>query len=501
MIQPSYREFEALANQGNVVPVYEETLMDLETPVSFYNRLRKSGHSFLLESVERSERWARYSFLGTAPEMVFKAWGREVEVTEGRKKRTWTCDDPLKALAEILDGYQPAAGIPDLPFTGGALGYVAYDAVDMLHGVSNPVRRAGSGYPDVYFMLVRTLVSFDNLKHTITIIDNVHIDKGKSPQVLYGEAVARIERLRSSLRKSPNTLEARGLTGSGESVRYRSNVAPDTFRAMVRQGKEYIAAGDVIQVVLSQRLEAKTQAEPLEIYRALRFTNPSPYMFFLELDDLKIIGSSPEILVRLTNGQIALRPIAGTRPRGKDAREERELEEDLLADPKERAEHIMLVDLGRNDVGRVAKVGSVEVDQLMTIERYSHVMHIVSNIKAELDQGKTTLELFSSCFPAGTVSGAPKIRAMQIISELEPERRGLYAGAVGYLGFNGNLDTCIAIRTITLHNGTAVIQAGAGIVADSDPDTEYQETLNKARGMLKAIELAESWRKDPCPVP
>ena len=341
---------------------------------------------------------------------------------------------------------------------------------------------------------MRTLVSFDNLKHTITIIDNVPIEKGARLRVLYGDAVSRIEKLRSSLRKTPKSLEARSLTGSGSPVKYRSNVEPEVFHGMVRKGKEYIAAGDVIQVVLSQRLEARTRAEPFEIYRALRFTNPSPYMFFLELDDLKIIGSSPEILVRLTGKNIELRPIAGTRPRGKDPREDRELEEDLLADPKERAEHIMLVDLGRNDVGRVAEVGSVEVDQLMGIERYSHVMHIVSNIKAELARGKTPLELFGSCFPAGTVSGAPKVRAMQIISELEPQRRGLYAGAVGYLSFNNNLDTCIAIRTITVHNGTAVIQAGAGIVADSNPSAEYEETLNKARGMLKAIELAESWR-------
>ena len=495
MIQPSYREFAELARQGNVVPVYEEILMDLETPVSFYNRLKKSRHSFLLESVEGSERWARYSFLGTAPEMVFKAWGRQVKITRGRKTETRTCDDPLAALAAILEGYQPAASLPDLPFTGGALGYVAYDAVERLHGVPNTEERA-SRFPDVYFLLARTLVSFDNLKHTITIIDNVPIEKGAHLRVLYGEAVARIDHLRKSLRKAPKTLEARSLAGSGASIRYRSNVTPQKFHAMVRKGKEYIAAGDVIQVVLSQRLEAQTRVEPFEIYRALRFTNPSPYMFFLELDGLKIIGSSPEILVRLTGRQIELRPIAGTRPRGRDAQEERALEEDLLADPKERAEHIMLVDLGRNDVGRVATVGSVEVDQLMTIERYSHVMHIVSNIKGELAPGKTPLDLFSACFPAGTVSGAPKVRAMQIISEMEPQRRGLYAGAVGYLSFNGNLDTCIAIRTITVHKGAAVIQAGAGIVADSDPATEYQETLNKARGMLKAIELAESWREE-----
>ena len=495
MILPSYRDFTALARRGNLVPVYEEILMDLETPVSFYNRLRKNRYSFLLESVEGSERWARYSFLGTAPEMVFKAWGREVQVTRGRKTQSWTCDNPLQAVEEILDQYRPAATLPDLPFTGGALGYVAYDAVERLHRVPNAAERA-AGAPDVFFLLVRTLVSFDNLKHTITIIDNVHVEKGKRLRDLYQEARARIEKLRSSLRKPSKTLEARRLPRSAAKVRFRSNVTPRAFHAMVRKGKEYIAAGDVIQVVLSQRLETRTRAEPLEIYRALRFTNPSPYMFFLELDDLKIIGSSPEILVRLTGRNIALRPIAGTRPRGRDPQEEKDLEENLLADPKERAEHIMLVDLGRNDLGRVAEVGSVEVDQLMTIERYSHVMHIVSNVKGELARGRTPLDLFVSCFPAGTVSGAPKIRAMQIISELEPQRRGLYAGAIGYLGFNRNLDTCIVIRTITVRGDTAVIQAGAGIVADSDPRNEYQETLNKARGMLKAIELAESWERD-----
>ena len=495
MIQPSYREFAKLAKQGNVIPVYEEILMDLETPLSFYDRLKKNRHSFLLESVEGSERWARYSFLGTAPELVFKAWGHKVEITRGRKTESRTCEDPLKELEKLLDGYQPAVSLPDLPFTGGALGYVAYDSVEVLHGVPNKKERA-SRFPDVYFLLVRTLVSFDNLKHTITIIDNVPIKRGASLRSLYGDSVSRIENLQSSLRKSPKTLGARSLTGLGSSIKYNSNVTPQRFRAMVRRGKEYIAAGDAIQVVLSQRLETHTQVEPFEIYRALRFTNPSPYMFFLELEDLKIIGSSPEILVRLTGRDIELRPIAGTRPRGRDAQSERDLEENLLADTKERAEHIMLVDLGRNDVGRVAKVGSVEVDQLMTIERYSHVMHIVSNIKAELDQGKTPLDLFASCFPAGTVSGAPKVRAMQIISELEPQRRGLYAGAVGYMSFNNNLDTCIAIRTITVHNGTAVIQAGAGIVADSDPTAEYNETLSKARGMLKAIGLAESWRKE-----
>jgi anthranilate synthase component 1 len=394
----------------------------------------------------------------------------------------------------VLAQYKPAVTESELPFSGGALGYVAYDTVEAFHGVRNPEKGA-SDLPDMVFMIVRTLVSFDNLKHTIRIIHNVHIDGSQGLRELYDDAIGRIKKLLSSLQKTQRSFGIMTVAQPATSPRFKSNVTAKNFHSMVRKAKAYIQAGDVIQVVLSQRLEVRTRAQPFELYRALRFTNPSPYMFYLELEGLSIIGSSPEVLVRLKDGEIELRPIAGTRPRGKTPEEERRLETDLLADPKETAEHIMLVDLGRNDVGRVARIGSVVVDQLMTIERYSHVMHIVSNVKGALEEGKTPFELFVSCFPAGTLSGAPKIRAMQIISELEPQRRGLYGGAIGYFGFNGNLDTCITIRTILMQGNRAVIQAGAGIVADSDPEKEYQETLNKARGMLNALGLAEAWVK------
>lgn len=495
MIQPSYREFAALAKKGNLIPVYEEVLMDLETPVSFFNRLKKSRYAFLLESVEGSERWARYSFLGTAPDLVFKSWGSRVEVLRQRRKESWISENPLKDLEAILGQYRPAIAESELPFSGGALGYVAYDTVEKFHRVRNPDKGA-SDVPDMVFMIVRTLVSFDNLKHTIRIIHNVHADGTQGLRALYEDAIVRIRKLLSSLEKTQRSLDVKTVARPAKSLRFSSNVTPKTFRAMVRRAKSYIEAGDVIQVVLSQRLQLRTRARPFELYRALRFTNPSPYMFYLELEDLCIVGSSPEILVRLTGGTIELRPIAGTRPRGATPEEDRRLEQELLADPKETAEHIMLVDLGRNDVGRVARIGSVAVDQLMTIERYSHVMHIVSHVKGELEKGRSPFELFVSCFPAGTLSGAPKIRAMQIISELEPERRGLYGGAIGYFGFNGNCDTCITIRTILMQGERAVIQAGAGIVQDSEPEKEYQETLNKARGMLKALELAEAWSKE-----
>jgi anthranilate synthase component 1 len=331
------------------------------------------------------------------------------------------------------------------------------------------------------------------LKHTIKVIDNVRLDGKKNLRRSYDAATARIRRLLRSLK--PRKAEARDLSVSGKTKKYRSNLTPQAFKKAVRKAKDYIEAGDIIQAVLCQRLETRTEAEPFEIYRALRLVNPSPYMYYLELEGLRVIGSSPETMVRLTGDTIELRPIAGTRRRGGTPAEEKALEADLLADPKERAEHIMLVDLGRNDVGRVAEVGTVEVNELMAIERYSHVIHIVSNVRGKLAPGKSAFDLFVSSFPAGTVSGAPKIRAMQIISELEPEKRGLYAGAIGYFSFNGNLDTCIVIRTIVMQGKKAFINAGAGIVADSDPESEYQETLNKARAMLKAIELAEHWKR------
>ncbi|MGE5219384.1 MAG: anthranilate synthase component I [Chloroflexota bacterium] len=494
MLQPTYKDFCAFAKHGNLVPVYQELLMDLETPLSFFKRLERDRYAFLLESVEGSERWARFSFLGTCPRLVFKARGKQVEIIERGKARTLTCEDPLKMLENLLDGCRPVTvpGVP--PFFGGALGYVSYNAVEQFHEITNG-KPDPLDAPEIFFVFVQTLVAFDNLKHTIKVIDNAQLDARTDLRRAYNASIKRIRKVISSLQKKPRGIEPRDLTRSEVRRKFRSNLSPQAFEKAVTTAKEYIKAGDIIQVVLCQRLETETATDPFEIYRALRFINPSPYMFYLELEDLRVIGSSPETMVRLTGDTIELRPIAGTRRRGATPEEERELEADLLADPKERAEHIMLVDLGRNDVGRVAEIGTVEVNELMAIERYSHVIHIVSNVRGKLAAGKTPFDLFVSAFPAGTVSGAPKIRAMQIVSELEPQKRGLYAGAIGYFGYNGNLDTCIVIRTIVMKGKKVYVTAGAGIVADSDPKLEYQETLNKAHAMLKAVELAEQWRK------
>lgn len=494
MIRPTFTEFCELAEQGNLIPVYQELLMDLETPLSFFKRLERDRYAFLLESVEGSERWARYSFLGSRPRLVFKSRGKQVEIIEDGKSRKLDSEMPLDSLKELVGNYRPVTvpGVP--PFFGGALGYVAYDAVEQFHGIANN-KNPPFDAPEIFFLFVQTLIAFDNLKHTIKVIDNVHLEPGTNLRTAYDQASEKIRKIISSLQKKPRGIEPRELGDGKTQKRFRSNLNRDGFQRAVIRAKEYIQAGDIIQTVLSQRLEAETVADAFEIYRALRFINPSPYMFYLELEDLRIIGSSPETMVRLTGDTIELRPIAGTRPRGVTPEEEQTLEADLLADPKERAEHIMLVDLGRNDVGRIAEIGSVEVNELMGIERYSHVIHIVSNVRGKLAADKSPFDLFVSAFPAGTVSGAPKIRAMQIISELEPEKRGLYAGAIGYFGYNGNLDTCIVIRTIVMKGSKVFITAGAGIVADSDPDAEYQETLNKARAMFRAVELAEQWSK------
>jgi len=494
MIQPSYKDFCRLARHGNLIPVYQELLMDLETPLSFFKRLERDRYAFLLESVEGSERWARYSFLGTRPLRVFKARGHRVEIIENGKTNKLISPAPLRLLEDLMKGYRPVTipGVP--PFFGGALGYVAYDAVEQFHAIRSD-KDDPLGMPEIFFLFVQTLVAFDNLKHTIKVIDNAHVGPDTDLRRAYDQALGRIREVISSLQTRPRGIEPRDLSQAADKRKFRSNLAREKFEQAVVRAKEYILAGDVIQVVLCQRLETETASDPFEIYRALRYVNPSPYMFYLELEDLRVIGSSPETMVRLTGDTIELRPIAGTRRRGATAEEESRLEADLLADPKERAEHIMLVDLGRNDVGRVAAVGSVEVNELMAIERYSHVIHIVSNVRGKLAAGKSAFDLFISAFPAGTVSGAPKVRAMQIISELEPQKRALYAGAIGYFGYNGNLDTCIVIRTIVMKGKKVFINAGAGIVADSDPSLEYQETLNKARAMFRAVELAEQWKE------
>lgn len=494
MLKPSFEEFLHLARQGNLIPIYQELLMDLETPLSFFRRLDKDQYAFLLESVEGSERWARFSFLGTRPFLVFKSRGKLIEIIEDRKRRKLTAERPLQVLEKMLEEYRPVTidGVP--PFFGGALGYVSYDAVEQFHNIPNK-KPDPLEMPEIFFIFVQTLVAFDNLKHTIKVIDNVRLNDKTDLRRAYDQASARIRKLGSSLQKKLRGVEARDVSEPTAARKTRSNLTPQAYKNAVRKAKEYIRAGDIIQAVLCQRLETETRADPFEIYRALRFINPSPYMYYLELEKLRVIGSSPETMVRLTGNTIELRPIAGTRRRGATPDEEKALEADLLADPKERAEHIMLVDLGRNDVGRVAEVGSVEVNELMVIEKYSHVIHIVSNVRGKIAPDKNGFDLFVSSFPAGTVSGAPKIRAMQIISELEPEKRGLYAGAVGYFSYGGNLDTAIVIRTILMKGKKAMIHAGAGIVADSDPDNEYQETMNKARAMLRAIELAEQWSR------
>ena len=489
MIQPTFKEFSRLAKQGNLIPVYQELLMDLETPLSFFKRLDRVRYSFLLESVEGSERWARYSFLGTRPHRIFKSHGNRVTIIENGKTQTRVADEPLKMLEELLKGCQPVPvpGVP--PFFGGALGYVSYDAVEQFHEIGND-KKDPLGMPEIFFVFVQTLVAFDNLKHTIKVIDNARVEHGTNLRQAYNQSIARIRKVISSLQKKPRGIEPRDLTQGKGTRKFRSNLTQEGFKKAVIKAKEYIKAGDIIQAVICQRLETETEADPFEIYRALRFINPSPYMFYLELEDLRVIGSSPETMVRLTGDTIELRPIAGTRRRGATPEEERELEADLLADPKERAEHVMLVDLGRNDVGRVAQTGTVHVTDNMTIERYSHVMHIVSNVEGKLKDGQDAIAVLKATFPAGTVSGAPKVRAMEIIDELEPTKRGVYAGAVGYLGFNGDMDLAIAIRTAVLKGGNLYVQAGGGIVADSVPQSEWQETQNKARAVLRAAEMA-----------
>jgi anthranilate synthase component I len=487
MIYPDFAQFSDLARQGNLIPVYREILGDLETPVSAYKKLRGEGWSYLLESVEGGEKWGRFSFLGLNPSLT-------LEVKEGttivrRRGRPETLDpgiDPFEHLRGLLSGFA-AVDTPGLPrFWGGLVGYLGYDMVRYIERL--PELTPPAPMPEARLLLADNLLIFDNLRQTIKIVALVHLDSETPLQAQYDEAVAGIEALRDRLGQPVPRPEA--LPPSARPP-LTANLTRERFEEMVRQAKEYIAAGDVIQVVLSQCFSTPGRHDPFDLYRALRSINPSPYMFYLDQGDLKLVGASPEILVRLEGDQVMYRPIAGTRPRGATEAQDKLMESELLADPKERAEHLMLVDLGRNDVGRVAKVGSVRVPELFTVERYSHVMHIVSQVEGVLAEGKDGLDLLKSTFPAGTVTGAPKVRAMEIIEELEPTRRGPYAGAVGYLSFSGNLDFCITIRSFTIHQGRVYLQVGAGIVADSDPGLEYQETVNKGLALMRALDRAE----------
>jgi anthranilate synthase component 1 len=490
MIRPTLEEFKAKAKQGNLIPVYREILADMETPVSAFRKIDDGTYSFLLESVEGGEKWARYSFLGSRPEVVVRTRDRSVEVIrKGKKEKRTFAKDPLEAVKDVLAEYRPVPD-PALPrFSGGGVGFIGYDVVRFFERL--PDRgKPGLDVPDVLFMITDTLVIFDNVTHLIKVVSNAHVNGG-SVAAAYRRAVGKIEAIVKKL-KGPARRQAGGVRRKArKSAKLASNFTQAQYEQAVLKAKEYIKAGDIFQVVPSQRFEAGISVEPFEIYRALRLINPSPYMYFLRCGDTTVVGASPEVMVRCEGGQIDLRPIAGTRRRGATEEEDRALERELLADPKERAEHIMLVDLGRNDVGRVSDAGSVTVTELMVIERYSHVMHIVSNVRGRLAAGNDAYDVVRACFPAGTVSGAPKIRAMQIIDELEPTRRGPYAGAVGYFGFSGSMDTCITIRTLVIKDRKAYIQAGGGVVADSVPALEYQETVNKAKAMLRAVEMAE----------
>jgi len=494
MQYPDYETFSELAKQGNLIPIYREILADRITPVSALCNMSSEPYVFLLESVEGGEKWGRYTFLGSDPRVVFKIRGDGLTIQENGTVRSLRHGgDPLKYLKEILNRYRPVfvEGLPR--FYGGAVGFLGYDLVRFFERLPE-LPKKNPEIDDGVFLITDTILIFDNVRHTVKVVACAFTDGSRDLKEVYAEAGEKIAKMCRALEPTVSgdrNPEAAGSNGFGED-RFSANMTPEAFKEMVRKAKEYIYAGDIIQVVLSERLEGEMTLSPVDLYRALRYVNPSPYLFYLHLGDLILIGSSPEVMVRLEEGVAELRPIAGTRPRGKTEQEDRQLADDLLEDPKEKAEHVMLVDLGRNDLGRIARIGSVQVTQLMTVERYSHVMHLVSHVKAQLAPGKDCFDVLKATFPAGTLSGAPKIRAMEIIEELEPSRRGPYGGAVGYFSFNGNMDLGITIRTLMIHNGKVSIQAGAGIVADSDPEAEYRESMNKAKALMRACQLAAS---------
>ncbi|MDA1001015.1 MAG: anthranilate synthase component I [bacterium] len=494
---PSLEEFLGLAKEGNVIPVYREVLADLETPVSAFLKIQDGPYSFLLESVEGGEKWARYCFLGSRPAAVFESRGRAVRIEKGGKSKTIETHDPLGALRDLLAAYRPVQ-LPGLPrFWGGAVGYSSYDMVRFIEKLPD-LAENDLDMPENVYMITDSMVIFDHVAQKMKVVVNAFLE-GADPVAVYADAVRKVDALIGKLRApaaapphTPETPPAKEF--SGEAVPgvpgFYSSFSRERFEAAVAETVEMIHEGEAIQVVLAQRLESALDVHPFAIYRALRTVNPSPYMFYLTLGKTSLVGASPEVLVRLEGERVEVRPIAGTRRRGKNEAEDAALAEELLADEKERAELIMLVDLGRNDIGRVCRRGTVRVTEQMVIERYSHVMHIVSNVVGELEEGKDAFDVLRATFPAGTVSGAPKVRAMEIIEGFEPVRRGPYAGAVGYFDFGGNMDTCIAIRTLFARGGKLYLQVGAGIVADSRPDFEYEETMNKARGTLRALELA-----------
>ena len=491
MIQPDYREFERLAKQGNLIPVYDVFSADLLTPVSAYLRIAQGArYSFLLESVEGGEKIARYTFAGAHPEEVFR-YGNGACVLESRDRIIWEERDPISFLRERVERFRPVRlpGLP--PLVAGAIGYFSYDMVRLIERLPKRLRD-DIGLYDAMLMFYHGLIAFDHVQHRLWIVRNVFTDGPGTLRSMYNAAVSEIKETRRLLEQPVAAEKPEKSSGPGKRIAMKvvSNFHRPEYLEIVRKAKRYIRAGDIFQVVLSQRFSAKTKAQPFEVYRQLRALNPSPYLFYLQLNDVAVVGSSPEMLVKVQARDVFYRPIAGTRPRGRDEAEDQRLEREMLASEKERAEHIMLVDLGRNDLGRVCDYGTVKVEKLLTVERYSHVMHIVSSLRGRLREDVDCFDALMACFPAGTVSGAPKVRAMEIIEELERTRRGIYAGGILYLDFAGNLDSCIALRTMVVKNGVAYVQAGGGIVADSTPEGEYQESVNKSKALLAALESA-----------
>ena len=493
MLRTSPEQFETLARQAGQarhIPVVREILADLDTPLSLFRKIDDGKTAFLLESVEGGEKWARYSFLGVGARAIFRSKGSRVEwVEEGETEVLEADGDPLKILRERLRAFEAVQPTDfTLPrFIGGAVGMIGYDWVRFVEKIpdSNPDR---VGLPDTFFVLPEFVVVYDNVRHTALIVVHAAIEEGEKAGDAFAAAAAQIETMVDQIRGPLEPEPRRPVVHAPMEV--DRSMTESGFHDVVKRAKEYIEAGDVFQVVLAQQFQLPLQVDPFSIYRHLRVINPSPYMFFIRMEDAVLVGSSPEILVRLEDDRIDVRPIAGTRWRGQTPEEDKQLEVDLLADPKERAEHLMLVDLGRNDAGRVAEIGSIEVDEYAVVERYSHVMHIVSNVHGRLRAGLDWLDVLRATFPAGTLSGAPKVRAMEIIDELETARRGFFGGCAGYLDYSGNMDMAITIRTMVAKDGKITLAAGAGIVADSVPEYEFEETINKARAVLMAIDLA-----------
>ncbi len=494
-VKPSLEEFQNLSKLGNVVPVYAQLAADFETPLSAFMKIAQRDGAFLFESAESTDASGRYSIMGTDPRAVFVAHGKDISLSENGETCEWTADsesDVLQELEHLMAQYKPVTHGDAPPFYGGAVGYISYDAVQQFEPSIKVSPEDDLGLPDALFLIADTLLIFDHKLRRLLVVANAFLDDDEGGlDEAYRDANERIGAMISQLDVPLHIAPLNGLT-EYEIPEPKSNTTQDEYEAMVLKAKEYIASGDVFQVVPSQRFETDFIGEPVDLYRALRHVNPSPYMFILQFEDFSLVGSSPEVHVRAIDGKLDIRPIAGTRWRGKTEAEDDALAADLLADEKECAEHLMLVDLARNDVGRIARHASVTVDDFMIVERYSHVMHIVSNVSGRLDDSHSAYDALRSTFPAGTVSGAPKIRAMQIINELEKNKRCSYSGAVGYFGWDGGHDSCITLRTCLVKDGKVYVQAGAGVVADSNPTYEYEETLNKAMGMIRAVGLANT---------